>query len=114
MSRWIRFFIAIALGLAAGLYYGWVVNPVQYVDTAPEALHPAYKADYVLMTAEIYHMDGDLSTAAQRLRLLGAEPPAETVRAAIAFATSAGYGDTDLQYMQQLFTDIQTLPPDSP
>ncbi len=114
MSRWIRFFLAIALGLVAGLYYGWVVNPVQYVDTAPQALHPAYKADYVLMTAEIYGMDGDLDAAVQRLRLLGAETPAETVRAALTFAERAGYGDSDVQSMQRLFTAIQTLPPDLP
>ncbi len=111
MSRWTRFLIAILVGLAAGLYYGWVLNPVQYVDTLPAALHPAYKADYVLMTAEIYRADGDLPAAVQRLRLLGPQPPAETTRAAIAFASSAGYGDRDLQTMQFLFNALQDAPP---
>ena len=30
--------MAVLLGAAAGLFYGWVVNPVEYVDIAPESL----------------------------------------------------------------------------
>ena len=36
MSRWVKFFLVIAVGLAAGMFYGWVVNPVEYIDIAPE------------------------------------------------------------------------------
>ncbi len=107
MSRWIRFAIAILIGLAAGLYYGLALNPVQYVDTAPAALDPAYKADYVLMTAEIYRRDGDFAAALNRLRLLG-ETPTKTVRAAITFAERAGYGESDLATMNLLFSAFQT------
>ncbi len=114
MSRWIRFLIAIFIGLAAGLYYGLVLNPVQYVDTAPEALHPAYKADYALMTAEIYHRNGDLPAAARRLRLLGGESPAEALRAAITFAERAGYGEADLKDMELLLAAFQTPLPATP
>ncbi len=112
MTRWTRFIIAILLGLAAGLYYGLVLNPVQYVDTAPASLDPAYKADYVLMTAEIYRRDGDFAAALNRLRLLGGAP-AETVRAAIAFAERAGYGESDLATMKLLFAVFQTPLPAS-
>ncbi|GAB4533913.1 MAG: hypothetical protein Fur0018_23590 [Anaerolineales bacterium] len=98
----------ILIGLAAGLFYGWVVNPVSYVDTSPQALHPAYKADYVLMTAEIYRADGDFQAAVQRLQWLGDAPPAEVVQQAIAFATSAGYSSADVQLMQRLMGAFQT------
>ena len=51
MLRWFLFFLSIALGLAAGLYYGWVINPVEYVNTTPDTLRVDYQADYVLMVA---------------------------------------------------------------
>jgi len=38
MARWIRFFLAIAVGIAGGLFYGWWVNPVEYVNTSPDTL----------------------------------------------------------------------------
>ena len=58
--RWLAFLVAIGIGLGLGLYYGWVVSPVAYVDTAPNTLRPDYKADYVLMVAEAYQADGVL------------------------------------------------------
>jgi hypothetical protein len=51
MSRWTRFLIAIAVGLALGLLYGWVLSPVKYVDTTPNTLRADYQTDYVLMVA---------------------------------------------------------------
>ena len=55
--------VCLALGLGAGLYIGWVVAPVQYVDTAPASLSQTYKDDYVLMIAAIYSENGDLAAA---------------------------------------------------
>ena len=31
MSRWIRFLLVMLLGAVGGLFYGWGINPVQYV-----------------------------------------------------------------------------------
>ncbi|HSL45503.1 MAG TPA: hypothetical protein VK897_18860, partial [Anaerolineales bacterium] len=67
MARRIGFIIAILIGLAGGLYYGWVVNPVNYVDTTIDTLRPDYQTDYVLMVAEAYHANLDLDLAARRL-----------------------------------------------
>ena len=41
--------VAALAGLGLGLYFGWVVSPVQYVDTEPSSLQASYKDDYVLM-----------------------------------------------------------------
>ena len=57
MSRWIKFFIVIALGLAAGLIYGWAISPVEYTNTTPDTLRADYRSDYVLMVAEVFHAD---------------------------------------------------------
>ena len=48
-SRWILFIFAILVGAGLGLLYGWVINPVDYVDTTPDTLRIDYKTDYVLM-----------------------------------------------------------------
>lgn len=108
MSRWIRFFLAIAIGAAGGLFYGWAINPVKYVDTTPDTLRIDYKSDYVLMVAESYSADNDLTLAARRLGLLGDTPPIDTVREAVLFAERQGYVDSDVTLMRQLLTALQT------
>ena len=113
LMRWFLFFIAIALGVAAGLYYGWVVSPVEYTDTAPDSLRIDYKSDYVLMVAEAYQAENDLAQAAQRLAFLGASSPTETVAEAIQFATTSRlpYSEVDLALMRQLAQDLQNWKP---
>jgi hypothetical protein len=111
MLRWFLFFITVALGLAAGLYYGWVINPVEYVNTTPDSLRADYKADYVLMVAESYNANGDLNLAVQRLALLGDTPTAEVVANATLFAVKNNYNQADLALMQRLAEAAQTMNP---
>lgn len=101
MSRWFRFILAILVGTLLGALYGWLVSPVEYVDTAPDSLKEDYKADYVLMVAESYHADGDLSLAQQRLSVLGNDPPVEIVRKALLSA-ERHYIDNDVALMRAL------------
>lgn len=102
MSRWIAFLIAIAVGAAVGMLYGWVINPVEYVDTAPNSLRVDYKTDYVLMVAEAYNLDHDVSLAARRLASLGDIQPSEHLDEALAFAVQNNYPQADLLLMRNL------------
>lgn len=102
MKRWFWFLLALAAGAAAGLLYGWRLNPVQYVDTTPDTLRVDYQSDYVLMTAEAYRLEQDLALAQQRLALLGGDSPADVVRQAVLFGESRGYTDADLALMRAL------------
>jgi hypothetical protein len=111
MSRWIGFILAILLGAAAGMFYGWVVSPVKYVDTTPQTLRIDYKSDYVLMVAEAYSAEKDLARAVSRLASLGSDAPAEVVREAILFAESQGYTDVDVALMRSLARDLETWSP---
>lgn len=110
-SRWIKFLIAIALGAVAGLYYGWVISPVEYIDTAPDSLRIDYKADYVLMVAEAYQVENDLGLAVRRLALLGDSPPAEIVARAITFGLQNNFAEADLALLQKLSLDLQAWAP---
>jgi len=102
MSRWTKFLIAVFLGVAAGLIYGWVVNPVEYVDIAPESLREDYKTDFVLMVAEAYQVDKDLGVAVRHLALLGSSAPTEIVANALNYALQHDYGSQDLTLFQAL------------
>ena len=108
MSRWIFFLLAIAFGVVLGLLYGWVVTPVEYVDTTPDTLRRDYKSDYVLMVAEAYKAEGDLGTALRRLALLGNHPPGDIVREATLFAESQGYSDLDVNLLRLLSTALES------
>ncbi len=111
MSRWIRFLIAILIGAGLGMYYGWAINPVEYVDTTPDSLRVDYKSDYVLMVAETYQVEGDLALAVRRLAMLGSDPPTDTVRQALRFAESQGYTDADVGLMRALLSNLETWNP---
>jgi hypothetical protein len=113
MTRWIGFLIAISLGIAAGLAYGWVINPVEYVDTTPDSLRIDFKSDYVLMVAEIFQAEGDVGLAARRLAFLGDDPPLEIAQDAIDYARQAGYSETDRRFLVTLRDTLQTWNPTS-
>lgn len=102
MRRWILFFIVLAVGVGLGLVYGWVLNPVNYLETTFHSLRRDYQADYVLMVAEVYNTERDLTWAASRLTMLGDEQPEESVEQAIFFAEEIGYNPRDLQLMKDL------------
>ena len=111
MGRWLRFLFTIALGIFLGLLYGWLVSPVQYVNTAPSTLREDYQTDYVLMVAEAYRADNNLALAVRRLALLGGDPPEELVRQASLTGTKYSYPEQDLALMQALRRDLLTWNP---
>ena len=111
MSRWIKFLIAIAVGVAIGLYYSWGVNPVQVNDTTPDSLRLDYRADYVLMVAEIYQIEQNPEAAAARLGRLGQEPAPQIVQQAVIYAEQFGAPPLDVNLLIQLRDALQTWNP---
>lgn len=111
MSRWIAFLLSILVGLAIGLYYGWVVSPVKYVDTTPDTLRVDYKTDFVLMVAEIYQADNSPENAIRNLSLLGDEASVALTEQAFDYAQTHGYGQSDLNLLTHLREGLQTWNP---
>ncbi|MDD5468949.1 MAG: hypothetical protein PHS96_14215 [Anaerolineales bacterium] len=58
------------IGAVLGLFYAWVVQPVQYTNTAPASLRADFKDRYRALIALAYSADGDLVRARARLELL--------------------------------------------
>ncbi len=71
-KKWFQATAALVLGIALGLTYSWVVNPVRLVDAAPEHLSPASRQDYVRAAADSFSLNLDVETALRRYRALGA------------------------------------------
>lgn len=94
-----------------GLFFGWVIRPVEYIDTAPEALRDDFRSDYVLMVAEAYLADRDLELARFRLASLGSHPPLNYLVDAIDFGVENGFKQIDLQTLNQLAVDLRLIPP---
>lgn len=87
---WGRLIGGLAAGLALGLAYAWFVNPVNYVDIAPQQLKSEHRAEYVLLVGQAYLQDLDLARAQKRLTALGGGDLAQMVsqQADQAFARS--------------------------
>jgi hypothetical protein len=111
--RWFLFSITLILGAVLGVLYGWVVKPVQQVGTTPASLRSDYQADFVLMVAEAYQVDGDLVQVVRRLAPLGEIPPEEHVRQAILIGSQIGYSPTDIDLLEVLASDLRDWDPAS-
>jgi hypothetical protein len=111
MPRWIPILIAALVGLALGLFYGWKINPVQYTDTTPDVLRADFRTDYVLMVGEAFRAEQDPALAAERLAVLGSEPPAQIAGEAYDYARQSGYQADDLAAIQELSVALQTWQP---
>jgi hypothetical protein len=108
--RYVLFIIAIAAGIGLGLLYGWVLSPVELVDTNPSTLRADYKSDYVLMVAEAYSAEHDLNAAICQLALLGGNP-LEAVENATVFAVEVSYPPEDLVLLNELRAVLETWEP---
>ena len=78
--RWVTWAaLGVAVGLSLGFATGWWWWPVEYTNTAPNALRQDHADDYVLMVATAFEVEEDLEQAQERLKLLDAEEPAAPV-----------------------------------
>lgn len=67
--------VGLVAGLALGLFLGWVVWPVQFVDATPAYLRADLQEDYLRMTIDSYRVSGDVNQAVQRWQALGPNGP---------------------------------------
>ena len=111
MKRWAWIFIAVAAGIGLGLLYGWVIDPIKFVDLTPDTLRVDYRADYILMVAEAYHADKDADLAARRLAIFGSDPPAEIAAPALQFGPSAGFSPSELSTLEELIAALRAWQP---
>lgn len=78
-QKWVVVAVAVVIGIALGLTYGWVISPVQWKDATPALLRPDLRADYLRMAINSYTVNKDVDLAMQRYQVLGESGP-ETLK----------------------------------
>ena len=111
MPRWLPPLLMTVLGIAIGLFYGWIINPVKFVDTTPASLRIDYRTDYVLMVAEAYHGDQNIELAVRRLAIFGSETPAAISTQALQAAHQLSYSQDDISLLEELTRAMQAYQP---
>ena len=94
--------LALLGGMGLGLWYGWVLDPVEYTDTDVSHLASVYRDEYVLMVSEAYALDGDLDAARARLALLSVADPAGRVADQAQASISRDAPQLDIQALARL------------
>jgi hypothetical protein len=110
-SNWIKIVLAAVIGIALGIVYGWIIDPVEYIDASPDILRADYRADYVLMVAEAHQGQPDPEVSARRLAILGSESPAQIVESTLDYASNNGFTQDEIILLQGLLTAMQTYQP---
>ncbi|KAF0107872.1 MAG: hypothetical protein FD146_1503 [Anaerolineaceae bacterium] len=101
----------VALGVALGLVYTWIVSPVTYVDAAPDALRSDFKDQYRVLIASAYQADGDLDRARARLASLRDPDPAAALTGQASALLAAGDPDGSAYALLQLAQAVQPPAP---
>lgn len=102
--------LGVIAGLLLGMAYGWLIRPVEYVDTSPDSLREDFRTDYVLMVAESYAAELDLDLARVRLAALGPLPPDQYATAAIDYALARSFSRPDVEALNLLAVALRSLP----
>lgn len=76
-------FIGLLIGLAGGLAYAWLVNPIVYSDVSPARLAADYRAEYILLVSQNYVATGNWPQA--QARLMALDSPDVTVEVTTQF-----------------------------
>lgn len=88
--------LGLFLGITLGVFYGWVISPVKYIDTEPASLRADYKEQYILLVASAYRTDRDLERARIRLSKLKDPDPLNALTALAQRMAAQGKDAADL------------------
>ena len=69
--KWVLPLIALIIGVAIGMVYAWVINPVKWVDGEPQQLRADLQEDYLRMAIDSYSVNKDAELALIRFESIG-------------------------------------------
>lgn len=84
------FMVGLVLGLALGLVYTWVLDPVEFYDTYPPLMREDFRRDWIYMTGLAYGREGDLARAKLRLKDLARAEIQNTLAQTLDIAVASG------------------------
>jgi hypothetical protein len=100
--------IALIIGLAIGLFFAWMIVPVEWVDGVPEQMREDLRQDYLRMIIDSYSVNNNTNLAVSRYQNLGkhAESTLEYL------ATNPGALDPGA--LQAFRATVELFPPELP
>lgn len=92
---WWALLLGLLVGIGGGVFFAWVIAPVQETETLPRQLNAVAKADYVVAVALRFGYDSDLSRAVDALIALRlGNDPFQGVADIACQLASTGYVDS--------------------
>ena len=90
------------IGLALGLAYTWVVDPVKTYQTGPDALRTKDKLAYLALVGDLYAIDQDLDLARERLAALDIKADGQVLAALIEQHLDGGGRPQEMRNLARL------------
>lgn len=87
----------VVFGIAIGLFYSWVISPVEYVDAPPYALRADFKDEYRALVAAAYLYSNDLLRAENRLAQLKDDDTAQSLAMQAQRALADGHPEAEVR-----------------
>jgi len=72
--------VTMLVGLAGGLLYTWMLDPIDSYASKPDALRAQDKFVYAVIIGDLYAYEGDLPRAEVRLEELGVEADGQVLQ----------------------------------
>ncbi|MCH8337453.1 MAG: hypothetical protein IH858_01225 [Chloroflexi bacterium] len=69
--KWVLPLIALIIGVAVGMVYAWVINPVEWINGEPQQLRADLQEDFLRMAIDSYAVNTDAELAVLRYQALG-------------------------------------------
>lgn len=94
--------LTLVVGVAGGLVYTWVLEPVEVRSTTPDALRTPEKLVYLALIGDLYAYDGDLAQAKARLAGLGIQADGPVLAGLIERYLDAGGQPEEVRNLARL------------
>ena len=107
INRFYPILFGLVLGIAIGLLYGWVIQPVEIIESTPDTLRDDFRTDLILMIAEAYEREADLDLALQRFERLKLTPPVTVLEFAITYANDHNFKVIEIQRLNELLSALE-------
>jgi hypothetical protein len=95
-----------AAGLAGGLFYTWMLDPMAPRDVSPDSLSVEDKLTYLALIGDLYGCEGDLARATGRLAELGVAANGAGLADLIEQYLDRGGRPEDVRNLAQLAKDL--------
>lgn len=96
----------LAAGVAGGLYYAWMIDPLDRYQTSPDALRTEDKLRYLTLIGDLYGCQQELAPAEARLQVLDVPADGPTLARLIEQHLDSGGRPEDVRYLAQLARDL--------